>query len=150
MINLHADLQGHDCHHDFPQAGDKKRGHIYRIHAQAQVVIQTLLQQLAVGIGGGHGEQPRVALQTLHMQAVQRLEQSSGGRIQVTLAQPQIHLVNINRRLPRSGVGPGFVKLGVEASQKSLSLPLGYQAGKQLLILLSTQIQPQLILECFE
>ena len=150
VIDLRAHLQRHDRHHHLACAGDKKRGHIHCIHPQAQPVIQTLLQQLAVGIGGWHRELARIGFQPFQVQAVQPVKQLAGGRIQVDLAKLEVDFIHIDRRLNPLGVSRALVQLVVEPREKCLGLALGHQVGKQPLILRCAQVQAQLILEGFQ
>ena len=150
VIDLRAQLQCHDRHHHLACAGDKKRGHIHRIQPQAQPVIQALLQQLAVGIGGWHRELARIGFQPLQMQAVQPVEQLAGGRVQVDLAELEVDFIYINRGFYALGVRRALVQLVVESREKCPGLALGHQVGKQPLILRCTQAQAQLILKGFQ
>ena len=84
------------------------------------------------------------------MQSVQFTKQVSRPDFEITLSQPQVHFIDKYRHLTRGGIGPGCIKLVVQACQKGGCIPLWHQAGEQLLILPGTQIQPQLILESFE
>ena len=150
VADIHAHLQCHYGHHHLPGPRDKKRRHIQGIQTDAQVVLQALLQQLAVGIGRGHRQHAGIGLESGQVLAVEGREQLMGWRINADQRQLEINFVYIHRRHLAGRAWSGLVQMLIEPRHKSPGAALGYQAGDQLPTARIAQIQAQLILERLE
>ena len=150
VADIHAHLQCHYGHHHLPGPRDKKRRHIQGIQTDAQVVLQALLQQLAVGIGRGHRQHAGIGLESGQVLAVEGREQLMGWRINADQRQLEINFVYIHRRHLAGRVWSGLVQMLIEPRHKSPGAALGYQAGDQLPTARIAQVQAQLILERLE